>query len=80
MRVYDFDFRQIIFASFMFVTLGVNLMVVVQIYGTTDTILDELDTWAHLVVNFCLIIFWPMLIYLAFFTRFNNPFRKEGIK
>ena len=77
MRVYDFDYRQIIFALFMFATLGITLMVVVQIYGRTETIIDELDTWAQFTVNFFLVIFWPMLIYLAFFTRFNNPFRKE---
>lgn len=81
-RVLDFDYRQLMFAGFWFVTLFVFMSL--TLVGWNQMLVDGVwseDSWWNKIGIFTITISiysaFPSLGYLVIFTRFNNPFRKK---
>ena len=78
-RVYDFDIRQIIVGVFLFVTLVIFISVTIIGFGNMME-QHPLDTYARITILFWIYASIPFCIYIAMFTRFNNPFRVKPSK
>ena len=74
-RVFDFDFRHILLGAFMFSTLFVYMGLVVVTFGNLDD--NPFDPLAQIGITIWMYLTIPMCFYIALFTRFNNPFRRN---
>lgn len=73
-RVLDFDGLHLLFAVPYFI--GVSVMSVAGIYALS-LMGSTFEPWVYIAANIFVIFSFIMTFYLAFFTRFNNPFRKK---
>ena len=72
------DYIQILVAAFLFSTLFVFMAVTIQGFGN---MVEEhpLDLYAQIMIQFWIYAAIPFCVYIAVFTKFNNPFRKMTV-
>lgn len=68
------EIRQVPIGMFFMFSSAILLAGAILGFGMIP--MGELDLFLQIFIQFLIIAFVPLSIYIAFFTKFNNPFKK----
>ena len=74
MKRQGIELKQIPIAGFFMFSTAILMAGAILGFGTIG--MGEFDLFLQIFIVFIMIAFVPLMIYIAFFTRFNNPFKK----
>lgn len=71
----NLDYKHVVLGSFLYVSLGVFFVETIQGLAITN---PQIPWYIGLIVNLFIYSILPLCIYIAVFTKFNNPFKKTN--
>ena len=74
---FNTSYFHLIISFFLLMGLSITTIISIVTISTMD-ILDDMDWWLQIITNFWVHSMLPLIIYIAFFTKFNNPFKKKN--